>query len=79
MLPFVADLKGLRNQAVHGRDFTVDAAQTLEYIELAERAISALPPRKPLDEGPTGEQALAVDADKPRRSRAKFGISKNDP
>jgi len=46
VLPLIADLRSLRNQAVHGRDFSVDAAQALEYIDLAERIIAALPPRK---------------------------------
>jgi len=42
VIPLVADLRALRNRAVHGRNFTVDAAQALEYIDLSERVMTAL-------------------------------------
>jgi hypothetical protein len=35
---------------VHGRNFDVDAAQALEYIELSERVVASLPQKKPLDD-----------------------------
>ncbi len=41
----VADLRGLRNQAVHGLDFEIDLPRAIEYIELVERVRAALPPK----------------------------------
>lgn len=42
IIPLIVDLRGLRNQAVHEREFNLDVDQALEYIDLSERVILSL-------------------------------------
>jgi len=45
VMGLIADLRGLRNEAVHGLNFEIDVARAIEYIELVERIRATLPPR----------------------------------
>jgi hypothetical protein len=45
VMGLIADLRGLRNQAVHGLNFEIDLPRAIEYIELVERVRATLPRR----------------------------------
>jgi len=42
VMGLVEDLRGLRNQAVHGLNFEIDLPRAIEYIELVERIRASL-------------------------------------